>query len=116
MKEGLIMKKYKTSMKAIKENNSKVINIGYCAAQNLLRFNEATAYSSGTYGWNCDFHQIEPNTVIATGYRTNSKLVEYTIVEKYDNLAAEIIGDKTISWDDKKIQVNNLLERFVKEV
>mgnify|MGYP006348553747 CR=1 FL=1 len=116
MKEGLIMKKYKTSMKAIKENNSKVINIGYCAAQNLLRFNEATAYSSGTYGWNCDFYQIKPNTVIATGYRTNSKLVDYAIVEKYDNLAAEIISNKTISWDDKKSQVNNLLEKFVKEV
>ena len=116
MKEGLIMQKYKTSMKAIKENNSKVIGIGYCAAQHLLYFTNPTAYSSGTYGWNCDFYQIEPNTVIATGYRTNSKLVEYNIVEKYDTLAAEIISNKTITWDDKKSQVNNLLEKFVKEV
>ena len=109
------MTKYKTSMKAIKENNSKVINIGYCAAQNLLRFNESTAYSSGTYGWNCNFHQIDKNTVIATGYRVG-KLVNYTIVEKYDNLAAEIISNKNISWDDKKSQVNELLEKFIKEV
>ena len=116
MKEGLIMKKYKTSMKAIKENNSKVINIGYCAAQNLLRFNEATAYSSGIYGWNCNFHQINQNVVIATGYRTGCKLVNYTIVEDYDNKAAEIISNKTISWDDKKSLVNELLEKFIKEV
>ena len=109
------MKKYKTSMKAIKENNSKVINIGYCAAQNLLWFNEPTAYSSGVYGWNCNFHQIDRNTVIATGYRVG-KLADHTIVEKYDNEAAEIIGNKNISWDDKKSQVNNLLEKFVKEV
>ena len=110
------MKKYKTSMKAIKENNSKVINIGYCAAQNLLRFNEATAYSSGIYGWNCNFHQINQNAVIATGYRVAGKLIDYAIVEKYDNLAAEIISNKTISWDDKKSLVNELLEKFIKEV
>ena len=110
------MTKYKTTFKQIKENNLKIIAIGYCAAQNLLYFTNPTAYSSGTYGWNCDFYQIEPNTVIATGYRTNSKLVEYAIVEKYDNLAAEIISNKTISWDDKKSQVNDLLEKFVKEV
>lgn len=109
------MQKYKTTFKQIKENNSKVINIGYCAAQNLLWFNEATAYSSGIYGWNCNFHQINQNVVIATGYRVAGKLVNYTIVEKYDNLAAEIISNKTISWDDKKSQVNNLLEKFVKE-
>ena len=110
------MQKYKTTFKQIKNNNSKVINIGYCAAQNLLRFNEATAYSSGTYGWNCDFYQIEPNTVIATGYRVAGKLVNYTIVEKYDDEAKTIISNKTISWDDKKSLVNNLLEKFVKEV
>ena len=109
------MTKYKTSMKAIKANNSKVINIGYCAAQNLLWFNEATAYSSGVYGWNCNFHQIDGNTVIATGYRVG-KLTSYTIVEDYDNKAAQIISNKNISWDDKKSQVNNLLEKFVKEV
>lgn len=110
------MIKYKTSMKAIKENNAKVICIGYCAAQNLLRFNEATAYSSGTYGWNCNFHQINSYTVIATGYRTSGKLADYTIVEKYDNLASEIISNKSISWDDKKSQIENLILDFIKEV
>ena len=110
------MKKIKTTFKQIKESNLKIIGIGYCAAQHLLYFANPAAYSSGTYGWNCDFYQIEPNTVIATGYRTNSKLVEYTIVEKYDNKAAQIISNKDISWDDKKFQVNNLLEKFVKEV
>lgn len=110
------MQKYKTTFKQIKESNLKIIGIGYCAAQHLLYFTNPTAYSSGTYGWNCDFYQISTNTVIATGYRTNSKLVEYTIVEKYDTLALEIIGNKNISWDEKKFQVNNLLEKFVKEV
>lgn len=110
------MQKYKTTIKAIKENNSKVINIGYCTAQHLLYFNNPTAYSSGTYGWNCDFYQITPAIVIATGYRIGGKLTDYSIVEKYDNLAAEIISNKTISWDDKKAQVNELLEKFVKEV
>ena len=110
------MQKYKTTFKQIKENNLKIIGIGYCAAQHLLYFTNPTAYSSGTYGWNCDFYQINQNVVIATGYRTNSKLVEYAIVEKYDNLASEIISNKNISWDDKKSQVNELLEKFVKEV
>ena len=110
------MKKYKMTFKQIKENNLKIIAIGYCAVQHLLYFTNPTAYSSGTYGWNCDFYQIEPNTVIATGYRTGCKLVNYTIVKKYDTLAAEIISNKNISWDDKKSQVNNLLEKFIKEV
>ena len=110
------MKKYKTSMKAIKANNSKVICIGYCAAQHLLYFTNPIAYSSGTYGWNCDFYQIEPNTVIATGYRVAGKLVNYTIVEKYDDEAKTIISNRELGWDDKKSLVNNLLEKFVKEV
>jgi hypothetical protein len=110
------MKKYKTSMKAIKANNFKVINIGYCAAQHLLYFNEATAYCSGIYGWNCNFHQIKPNVVIATGYRVAGKLVNYTIVEKYDDEAKTIISNRELRWDDKKSLVNELLEKFVKEV
>ena len=110
------MIKYKTTMKKIKENNTKVISIGYCAAQNLLRFNEATAYASGTYGWNCNFHQINEHTVIATGYRTSGKLADYTIVEKYDGLASEIISNKEIPWDEKKSQIENLILDFIKEV
>lgn len=110
------MQKYKTTMKAIKENNAKVINVGYCAAQNLLRFNEAIAYCSGVYGWNCNFHQINSYTVIATGYRTSGKLADYTIVEKYDGLASEIIANKEIPWDDKKSQIEKLISDFIKEV
>lgn len=110
------MQKYKTTMKAIKENNAKVISIGYCAAQNLLRFNEATAYCSGVYGWNCDFHQINSYTVIATGYRTSGKLADYTIVEKYDGLASEIIANKEIPCFDRKNQIEELLLKFIEEV
>ena len=110
------MKKYKTTFKQIKNNNSKVINIGYCAAQNLLRFNEATAYCSGVYGWNCNFHQINSYTVIATGYRTSGKLADFSIVEKYDGLAQTIIVNKEIPWDDKKSQIEELLLKFIEEV
>jgi hypothetical protein len=110
------MKKYKTTFKQIKNNNSKVVNIGYCAAQHLLYFSNPTAYSSGIYGWNCDFYQITPAIVIATGYRTMGKLTKYDVVEKYDNEAQKIILNKSIPRDDKKSQIEKLILDFIKVV
>ena len=110
------MKKYKTTKKSILEGNTKVISIGYCRLQHLLYFKEAFAYNSGINGWNCDFYQIESNTIISTGYSPCGNSIHYDKQEKYDNEAAEIISNKNISWDDKKSQVNELLERFIKEV
>ena len=110
------MKKYKMTFKTLKQSYKNIINVGYCRLQHLLYFNNAEYYISGIYGWNCDVYQTNPETVIVTGYKVCGTMVEYTIVEKYDTLAAEIISNKDISWDDKKFQVNNLLEKFVKEV
>jgi hypothetical protein len=109
------MNKIKTTKKSILEGN-KAISIGYCCLQHLLYFKQPFAYNSGRNGWNCDFYQITLNTIISTGYSPCGTTVDYTIVEKYDGLAQKIISNREIPWDDKKSQVNNLLEKFVKEV
>ena len=110
------MNKIKTTKKSILEGNNKVISIAYCRLQHLLYFKQPFAYNSGRNGWNCDFFQVDCNTIISTGYSPCGTTVDYTIVEKYDNLAQTIISNREISWDDKKSQIEELVLKFIEEV
>ena len=62
--------KYKTTAKAIRAGNAKVIAISYAAAQALLNYRTPEAYACGVYGWNFDVYRVGcPSVVICTGYR-----------------------------------------------
>ena len=80
--------KHKTTAKAIRQNypQNLILNVGYCGAQNLLRYEEPMAYASGVYGWNFDLYEIE-GIAIVTGYRGTpaSKNFDYKILKKYED-------------------------------
>ena len=107
--------KFKTTKKEMKQGYVKILSIGYCELQNLLYYTSPIAYSSGSYGWYCDYYDID-NVCISTGYSPIGKTVTYDILKKYDNKASEIIGDYNISYDERKKKVNGLLLKFIKEV
>ena len=108
------MKKVKVSMKDMRDNYY-VIGIPYCKAQFLLYYQNPIAYSSGVYGWNCDYYDID-NVVISTGYRyiNNKRTVyDYDLLKEYDKKAREIRDNYDLDYDDRIKQVNDLLSEFI---
>lgn len=61
------MTKYKTTDKEQRENNTLIIDFGYCEIQNIERYLRANAYTAGLYGWRADFYEFSGFT-ISTGY------------------------------------------------
>jgi len=108
--------KFKTTKKAIKQNYSTILSIGYCHAQYLLQFESPIAYSTNSYGHACDYYEID-NICISTGYAPIGKNVDYSILKKYEDEARKIICDySSASYDVKKQAVQRLLLQFIKEV
>ena len=109
--------KFKTTNKAIKENFYHVVRVGYCDLQYLLNGCDAFAYTSGVYGWNANFYDID-GVCICTGYRslTGERLPD-GVVTRYNNKAKQII-DKYDWTDYKKKQkaLERLRQKFVDEV
>lgn len=110
------MAKIKTTKKAILAAYPRVISIGYCGAQYLLKY--ATPYyytSSDLYGWRADIYIID-GTAIATGYAPFGNIrPDYEIIKKWETKAekaAETIRD----YDDRRDVVNGYLKEFIKEV
>ena len=58
--------KLRATKKEMREGYDKVLRIGYCNAQNLLWGEEPFAYSTGRYGWCCDYYDIG-GVLISTG-------------------------------------------------
>lgn len=65
----------------------RIVQIGYCDAQYLLKYRSPFAYSAGVYGWNGDYYDVD-GVLIATGYRSlpdskNTKC-DYKLVREYE--------------------------------
>lgn len=82
--------KFKTTKKQIEQNYHRIVSVGYCEAQHLLKYHSPIAYSCGVYGWNADYYDID-GVLIATGYRSLPKekntQCNYEIVRRYDDRA-----------------------------
>ena len=106
--------KIKTTKKAMKDFN-KIIGIGYCNAQYLLKYEEPFAYSTRAEGWACDYYKIN-GVLISTGYapldNRNAK-TDYKITRKFDDEARNIVYNYDLSYDEQKEQVTKLLHEFV---
>lgn len=111
------MSKYKTTKKTIKEEYKKIIGIGYCNLQNLLKFQEPFAYSTRAEGWACDYYYID-GVLISTGYApidSRHTKSTYDICRKYDEAARKILCGHSL-YEEQKEKVNNLLMEYIKEV
>lgn len=106
--------KLKTTKKEIRGGFYRILSIGYCDAQYLLRYKNPFGYSAGVYGWACDYYDID-GVCISTGYQPLSDknmLHDYNLVREYENKARDICtGDS--SHDGKKEKVNALLSELI---
>ena len=110
------MNKIKVSKKDMRENY-RIVSAGYCDMQNLLHFKYPVAYSSGQYGWCCDYYNIN-NVVISTGYSPLSNknmYCDYESIRKYEKMARDILSNNSIKWEDKEKEIENILIQFIEE-
>lgn len=102
----------------IKKRDAKQMSdyaIGYANLQHLLTCREPFAYYANGYGWRADYYRMDDGTVISTGYQPDGESVDYEIQMKYDKKAQEILGT-TYNWNERKEQLDELIEQFLEEI
>lgn len=104
--------KLKTTKTEIKNNFTNIVKVGYCDIQYLTYYKNPFAYSSGTYGWSCDYYNID-NICLSTGYNPIGENVSYKLIQKYEFKAQKIVNDFNINYDLKVKKVNKLLTEFI---
>ena len=107
--------KFKTTKKAMRENYSKIIGIGYCNAQHLLNFEEPIAYSTRAEGWACDYYVVN-NVLISTGYAPIDGIRNYELVREYDQKAEKIQYDYSKTYEERKAEIYALLVECVNKI
>lgn len=106
------MNKMKVTAKAIRENGTKHICLGYCEAAHLLRNHEPLYYTCGVYGWNFDaylFYEAHEAITICTGYRGMVGSRPSVSVEPYEKVASKIWSDYSRPYEERKTEVEKLL-------
>lgn len=109
------MKDTKMTMKSVKERHVEVLSFGYCELYGLLYFRERNAYTKGVYGWNADVYSYG-TTAIVTGYRPFGKHVPVDVYQPFENEARSIIADGSLTYEEQKEKVENLLAEMVQGV
>ena len=104
--------KLQTTKKAINNNFSEIIKIGYCDLQNLLEYSGPFAYSAGLYGWSCDYYEIG-NVCISTGYQPIGESVNFELIREYETKAEKIRYDNSLDYSERKAQISELLNEFI---
>lgn len=113
------MSKQHTTIKAIRNNWTKVFRAGYCDLQNIFRYENPQYYNSGVYGWNCDIYcDYARDIAITTGYRNMAgSRVPDEILEKYDAIAKEIIKNQWgESYEATKAKLDENRQNFLNEL
>lgn len=108
--------KYRTTQKAIKEGYTNKICVGYCNLQYLLGYENPVAYTARREGWAADIYDFG-NTAIITGYAPFGNIRPgYDICKKYENKAEKVRYDYSLSWEEQKEKLHQLINEFIKEV
>jgi len=101
--------KLKATKKEMCDGFYKIISIGYCDLQSLLKYENPIAYSCGVYGWSCDYYNFD-GVLLSTGYSPlNAKrtLDDYELVREYDNKARDL---------QNREEITALLHEFINKV
>jgi hypothetical protein len=102
------MNKIKTTKKEMKQNY-RILGVGYCEIQTLLKYQNPVAYSSGVYGWACDYYYID-DVIISTGYSyidNKNMKDDYNLIKEYEKKARSL---------NNKEEVNNLLFELISKL
>lgn len=89
--------------------------VGYCDLQYLLKYQTASGYNCGIYGWNFD-HYYFNGYAINTGYRAMvGKKVNYKLVEEYNEKGKKLDYNDKLTYNQKKAFATRLLNNFIKK-
>ena len=100
--------KYKTTRKAVVATSPRLVSVGYCDLQTLLRYHSPIAYTCGVYGWNFDVYEVNGLT-ICTGYRGMPGRTANN-VRKYEQAARDAV--KQLDWKEAEQEIKRLLTEF----
>ena len=103
--------KLKAAKKDFKGLN--VLRVGYCKLQYLLQYKQPFAYSSGVYGWSCDYYDLD-GVIISTGYQPIGKQVNNETVAMYEDLARKVSSGALYHKEKEKL-IDNLIKDFVND-
>lgn len=105
--------KYRTTSKAIRNGTpaDKLVSVGYCDLQHLLRGHEPIAYTCGVYGWSFDVYTVDGLT-ICTGYRGMPGRTANNYRE-YETRARRIWEDYKRPYEDRRAEADALLAEFI---
>lgn len=115
------MLKVKVSDKELR-NGYYTIALGYCEAQNILKYQAAKFYNYGVYGWRYDVYELDWNLAICTGYQPIKSIPEKVnraaveIIEKFDKKAAALDSCNYKGYDNYRRAIERLYNRMVKEL
>lgn len=98
--------KFRTTRKAVKENFSKVISVGYCSLQKLLTYESPVAYTC-----NADIYAFG-NVAIITGYCPFGDDVNYNLCREYEK-RAEVLQDLGRPYAERKAEAEALVKEFI---
>lgn len=102
------MSKINVTRKWVCNNFDNIIFVPYCAAQDLLKYESPSLFTSGIYGWNADVYIIDFNTCIVTGYRPFGNIrPTYALTDVFNRTAKKA---------DTPEKCQDLLNVYVKEV
>lgn len=104
--------KAKVTKLAVKNSFTTILSLGYCQLQYLLYYKKPYAYSCGSYGWSCDYYDIE-NICISTGYSPIGSDVDYKLVKLYEARAEKIVENYNIKYEARVKKVNKLIIEFL---
>lgn len=107
--------KLKTTKKQIKNNFNNIYSFSYCLIQSLTYYKNPFAYSSGSYGWACDYYEID-NVCLSTGYSPIGTNVNYDLVRKYEDKALKVIDNHELSHKVRERRCDKLLSKLINEL
>lgn len=107
--------KFKTTKSAVNNGYVNRICVSYCALQTLLSYESETAYTTRREGWAADIYDFG-NTAIITGYSPFGNIRPgYDLCKKYESAAQEIRYNYSLSWEEQKAQLSDLIQDFIRE-
>lgn len=109
--------KTRTTKKYINYMYDNKIKIGYCNLQFLLSRIDPVYYTTRAEGWATDIYIINSDTVIITGYAPFGNItVPYEKQREYNKRAEKIACDYTLSYEEQRDALDNLINEFIAEV
>jgi hypothetical protein len=92
--------------------NQFLMNVSYCKMQYLLRYQSPFAYSSGVYGWACDYYNVN-GVIVSTGYAPIGECLPYETIKAYEEKAIKIACNYSLDWKEQEKQINELLHELL---